>query len=152
MRSFVKNNFLSIPHKLPSSPIDCFHLTHLLREVNLSYIVNFLSVNGGYSRTSKGIMARRPWTSSGMGRKNEFTLPQSVLDMDFCSLRYSRLYLSKLKLSRMFPSVDSSYDRCEQTAVSLAHVCFGNVLSFIIIGFQFFSQCQPSLEDLWCHK
>lgn len=129
IRSFIKSIFPSFPGRPPESPLDKLFLFDPFKKGLITKIHNMLSqlncnttlehFRDAWQKDLGVIITDSQWTKAQENVHSSSVCIRHGL-LQFKVLH--RLHLSKLKLSRMFPSVCSSCDRCKQQSASLAHM------------------------------
>lgn len=129
IRSFVKSMFPSFTSQPPDSMMDTVLLSDPLKKGAITKIHNMLSE---LDCTTTLDHLKRAWQEDLRVNitENQWTKAQEYVHSSSVCVRHGllqfkilhRLHLSKLKLSKMFSSVDPSCDRCKQGPASLAHM------------------------------
>lgn len=129
IRSFVKCLFPSFPNQPPNSAMETVFLSNPFQRGLIAKIHNVLSQE---ETTPTLDHLKRAWQDDlGVSiTDNQWSKAQRNVHSTSVCIRHGllqfkvlhRLHLSKLKLSKMFPSISPSCDRCSQGPASLAHM------------------------------
>lgn len=128
VRDFVRTTFLSFPSQPQENPLNNILLSNPLQKGSISKIYNNLAQ---IDCTTSLDHIKDAWSEDlGVNITGEqwIEAQERVHSSSIC-LRHGllqfkilhRLHLSKQRLSRMFPGVDASCDRCGYTPASLSH-------------------------------
>ena len=148
-RSFVQKNFSSFPNEPSTSQMDTLFLQNPFIKGGISIIYHKLSqlegdvslehVRAAWQEDLELDIADWQWEEA-QERVHSSSLCIRHGLIQFKILH--RLHLSKLKLSKMFSSVDPLCDRCSQTPASLGHMFWKcpNIRNYWISVFQLLSE------------